>query len=250
MYYAHMKNACRFAFKPSRVAAFTVLCAAILTTFTPGRAESESLNPYKQGEFLQKSHKYELAISYFNRAILEEKRPHKQAHAYKRRAVCQTALGKYREAEADLKKAIKLEPTNGSAYISRAYLFRIQQRYKDSLEAATRGIELDPEDADGYVERALTQIDLHKYKDAIVDCTKAIKLDATEEDALTARATAYEALGKLDLALSDLSLSIKISPNSKDNYFKRAAIYNKMGKKDLAENDIVQGKRYIRWGEL
>ena len=93
------------------------------------------------GEAIYRQGHYEQALAYLNRAVAQA--PH---HFYlNTRATILLELGHFREAEQDLKRAIKLEPTYLEAHINLSNVYRKQNNFKNAKRYSELAIKLNPE---------------------------------------------------------------------------------------------------------
>ena len=120
-------------------------------------------------------------------------------------------------------------PTEVSAYIARASIYKEIGDLDQSLADYDRAIELDPDQFETYNLRALIHQDMGNIEDALTDFTFAINL-APAPHLYTNRAILYVAQGNIDAALDDLDSSIELGP-SENAFVMRAG--HKKDKGDL-----------------
>jgi tetratricopeptide (TPR) repeat protein len=102
---------------------------------------------------------------------------HDRAGTYVNRGVIRMRRREYDEAEADFKRALKLEPELGEAFVNRGAALVAQRRYGEALAEIDKGLTLgsdEPEKA--YYNRALANEGLDDMKAAYFDYLKALEL--------------------------------------------------------------------------
>ena len=89
-------------------------------------------------------------------------------------------LTQTKEALADYKKSIKLNPNHFGSYFSRGYLYYNQEKYKESLLDFKRTIELNPNFYYSYIMVGGCLLELKQYDEALIFCLKSIEIKRTE----------------------------------------------------------------------
>jgi tetratricopeptide (TPR) repeat protein len=84
--------------------------------------------------------------------------------------------GDYEGAIGDLDKAIRLNPSDVSAYVHRGLARQGKRDYDSAIADFTKAIELKPNNADAYRVRGDVKGGKGDYDGAIADYTKAIEL--------------------------------------------------------------------------
>ena len=141
-------------------------------------------------------------------------------------------------------KAIEINPKYGSAYESRARIYRKQKKYDCALaemDAYIREISEPKYKAPAYRVRAIILQESGDNEGAIKGYGKAIEFDPNYVAAYEARAKLYRDAKKYDLALVDANVAIeKATSPSAYSYWLRGDILEKMDKKEAALADYTK----------
>ncbi len=152
----------------------------------------------------------------------------------------QTAFvnGRFQEAFALAKSAIKLDPKCADAYQCAANVCMSLSRYEDAIEYYQNAVNCEPENGNRYFNLGYAQASVSKIADAMQNFAKADELGLNED----AAAQMYhilgimnQQLGKLDDALINLKKSEMLVPADMDIMKRKAAIY---GMKDDVPNGL------------
>ena len=100
---------------------------------------------------------------------------------------------------ADLDTAIRLAPTDASAYNSRAWTYQLAGRDADALTDANRAIELNPNDANSYDTRGTIHAKLGQRDKAIADFRKALELSPGDGEQRRGAEEARGAVARMSL---------------------------------------------------
>ena len=90
-----------------------------------------------------------------------------------------------------MSEAIRLAPTDGASYNSRAWTYQLAGRDAEALADANRAIELNPNDANAFDTRGTIHAKLGQRDKAAADFRRALELNP----GLTASAEALEKVG-------------------------------------------------------
>jgi tetratricopeptide (TPR) repeat protein len=221
---------------------------------------------------------YAGALALLDRAIAADG---KRADAYVLRGRAKLSLNQPKAAMTDFDEALKLEPENFEALLSRGARLARQ----GDLAKARQDLELAAEQKTpdgrarlrvaGAYERAKDYADAIAQLDAIVadkttdelkvtalngrcwdralmnrdldkalaDCDQALRIAGVNPDVLDSRALVHMRRGELDLALADYDAAIKAQPPTAITLYARAAARLKKGRKADSEADIAAAKK-------
>lgn len=162
---------------------------------------------------------YEFALSDLNKAV--DLKPDYHA-SYSNRGLVWIEKGRIDLALKDYQMALKIKPTFQIALVNRGNLLARKKKYKYALKDYSRAIELNPEYAYPYNARGITYFKLNKIDLALKDFNKAAELDPSDPKVFGNRGYYYLRQEQYDLALADLSKAISL-----DKYYVEA--YNNLG---------------------
>lgn len=229
------------------VALFTVSCSSDATSTQNGdtkkastdeekrKITSELFNKHMEAERLKN---FPAAIDIANQLIKVE-----PSFGYKLRAETNMRLGKYEEAEKDIKEAMRLDPENFSMFDYGAIIATHLKHYDDTLSRSEEAIKKKLPDSKIAVYKCMGIAYQGKKDDkkAIEYLTKAI----AEEDGLEERylrGAAYDSVGNSEEALSDFAAAIQWDPMLLSAYKRRAVIYTRLGQKGKANAELEAAK--------
>jgi tetratricopeptide (TPR) repeat protein len=221
---------------------------------------------------------YAGAVALLDRAINADG---KRADAYVLRGRAKLSLDQPKSAMADFDEALKLEPENFEALLSRgARLARDGDLAKARLDLELAARQKTPdgrarlrvagayEGGKDYAD-AIAQLDAiitDKISDelrvtalndrcwdralmkrdldkALGDCNQALRISPSDPDALDSRALVHMRRGELDLALADYDAAIRAQPPTAITLYARAAARLKKGRTADSEADIAAAKK-------
>jgi tetratricopeptide (TPR) repeat protein len=114
-------------------------------------------------------------------------------------------------------------------------------RYAEALDEAERAVRLNPANVLAYVSRGLARQDgKHDYAGAVADFSQALKLDARCDAAWLNRGWAYHQQQKLGPAVADYTRSLEINPQNDLAYTNRGWAYHQQQKLALAVADYTR----------
>jgi len=142
-------------------------------------------------EMPKNSKNYQNALNAFTRAIELNLKPTVDANVFYERGFVYSQLEKYKEAIADLNKALEIDPKISSAFSFRGQAHFELGNYQQAINDYNKAIELNPKSAWAYYNRGLAYVNLGNYQQAIKDFTKTIELNPKNSMAYNNRGTAY-----------------------------------------------------------
>ncbi|MCB8994107.1 MAG: tetratricopeptide repeat protein [Bacteroidales bacterium] len=137
--------------------------------------------------------KYNLAISYINRAIRQDP---KSVKAYLVRSEIYADQLQYQSAINDISTIILLQPEDANMYFKRAEYYQGFTQHSNAILDFSKVISLQPENAKAYYKRAYSYEQTLQFKNAIKDyetLSKLSKYDANAQELLAdAKARLFE----------------------------------------------------------
>ncbi len=158
-------------------------------------------------------------------------------------------LGKLKEAELSLRKAIELDPRYAIAHSNLGGILKDLGKLKEAELSLLKAIELDPNYAIAHSNLGLIFRDLGKLKEAELSLRKAIELDPNIAKARLNLGRILKDLGKLKEAELSLRKAIKLNPNFTSAYFSLSTLkytnesnlwINKLFSKNFLNNKNLQ----------
>ncbi len=187
-----------------------------------------------------KSHLEKRAVA-DSKSVDDDKPPFTESEAERLTA---EGLGKFSQADfngaiSSYSAALKLVPTRGGLYLQRG-LARIETGdFKNALADLNRALELDRQNRLAIlICRGKAFLGLGDNPRAVEDFQEAIKLDPGASLAYIGRAETFLSMGDDDRSLEDLVQALKLDPMQPHAYFLRAQIYKHKKMKDEAMSDL------------
>jgi tetratricopeptide (TPR) repeat protein len=164
---------------------------------------------------------------------------------YSNRAASRSDKGDYREAIADLDRAIALGDTSAIAFSNRGFAYRGQGDNKAALDDFHKALTRDPECLPAFCNRAELWCALGEFEKAIDDCTRAIELSRYDSTLFNNRGMAWNGLREFDKAIKDLDQAIELDPRNGTAYHNRASAQYALGAIDRAKLDGVMAVKFV-----
>ena len=225
---------------------------------------------YLRGLTLYNAAQYRSALPDLNRLLTRDPN---HASALAMRGECKRLLGE-NGAQADLDRALELDPTQLIAWNGRGILWLIKGQPEKGISDFDRALKLNPRDAfaltfrgaglvdlksfpeaiadldqavqvaptlaRGYYHRARAKEGLKDFKGAIADADQAIRLDPKSGQAFANRGFYKLRIEDLEGALNDCNEAIKCDPRQAPWWRNRAAVWDRLGKAENAQSDRNQ----------
>ncbi|MBW4554855.1 MAG: tetratricopeptide repeat protein [Trichormus sp. ATA11-4-KO1] len=165
----------------------------------------------------------------------------------------QQAMSKYEQdnyqgALSDYNQIIQLEPNNEWHYFNRGQIRRLMKDKKGAAEDFQEAIKLNPTEASAYNMLGITLQELGKIEEGVEIFTQGIRtvpeLNKKERKSLYAnRASAYMRLNNWQAALENLHKVIELDPSAAHYYTSRGKVRGKLGDMQGAEADLSEADR-------
>jgi tetratricopeptide (TPR) repeat protein len=128
------------------------------------------------------------------------------------RAALFVSVGRVEEAEADIRRALELDPADSHAFALRSVIAVVRNRKKDALDLARKAVELDPGSAAAlvalsYAQQAHFDLDL-----ALESLLRAVGLAPDNGLAWARLAELWLSTGRLDKALDAARHAVELNP--------------------------------------
>ena len=116
---------------------------------------------------------YEQAVDYYTNQI----RANPSSSLYVKRGVAWKEKGENDIAISDYNEAIRLDPTNDTAYNNRGIAWSDKKDHDKAIADYNEAIRIDPKDASAYHNRGNAWSNKKEYDKAIADYNEAIRID-------------------------------------------------------------------------
>jgi tetratricopeptide (TPR) repeat protein len=140
-------------------------------------------------------------------------------------------------ANADVKRALEIDPKDVFAMALRGELHMRANRYDRALADLTAALKLQPGYVNALANRGYVYVMMGDYDQAKQDLEKAIALNPTAAFPIVARGRMHRLKGQIDLALADFDRAIILSPQYTFALMERGDTYQAKGQYDRAIAD-------------
>ena len=176
---------------------------------------------------------------------------------YLKRGTSNINLGKYSEAEMDIKRAIKINPRNAKAHYELGFLKIELKRYKEAEKDFDRAIELNSQYAEAYngrgvskcglgsckeKEEGVSKYGLNEYKSAEKDFNTALEINPQLKVAWRDLGILKCHLEKYGNAIKYLNKALEIDNYFAEVYFHRGIANFHLGKHKEAKKDFKKAE--------
>lgn len=166
------------------------------------------------------------------------------AQIYEARAKEHLLAGKLELAASDCDTALKIDPDNEFAYLTRAQVRYFSDKYDAAIDDVNKYFDHDHSERYwgrylGSLIQGASYYHLSKFSESIKILSKTLRGDVGEilPDSYYYRGLSHFALGNYSQALADLNVSIKKNKNIPEYYLARARVLAKLGKNLESAND-------------
>ncbi len=172
------------------------------------------------------------AIKYYQHLIYQGFKDHR---IYSNYAIILKELGKSKEAELLLKKAIELNPNCYVSHLNLGVILNTIGKSEEAEKSTRKSIELNPNFAEAYLSLGNILNDLGKSKEAELSTREAIKLKPNYAKGYYNLGDILIEIGELKEAELSTRKAIKLKPNYAEAHLNLGVILNTIGKLEEAE---------------
>ena len=147
------------------------------------------------------------------------------------------------KAITDFSEAIKLNPTNGSAFVYRGSAFFMLGKFDGAIDDYNQAIRINKNDCDAAFNLAGVYRAKGEFNKSIDSWDAYIRLNPTNDLAYKSRASVYSAMGRYDEALKDWNEGLRLDSKDSTALAERSIAYFKTSQFDKAERDAIDAVR-------
>ena len=133
-------------------------------------------------------------------------------HLFTYRAMLLLSVGRVEEAEANIEKALSLDPGNSRAIGLKAIISVVQNKKERALELARKAVELDPKSSSARVALSYAEQANFAIEGALKSLQEAVKLDSKNALAWARLSELWLSVGNLDKALEVAKKAVALNP--------------------------------------
>jgi len=134
-------------------------------------------------------------------------------HFFTYRAALHLSVGRVDEANADIERALALDPTDSHAFALQSVIAVAQNKKEQGLDMAKKAVDLAPESSAARVALSYAQQAHFDIKSALVSLKEAVKLDPKNALVLARLAELQLSLGNLDEAVRTAREAVSLNPD-------------------------------------
>jgi tetratricopeptide (TPR) repeat protein len=147
----------------------------------------------------------------------------------------------YELAVADLDEAIRLEPHNSDAFLTRGVVWYRKSDRDRAVKDYDEALRLQPGNARALGNRGLVWVETGQYDRAIADYDESIRLDPHDPSTFSNRAKAWEKKGEIDRALADYAEVLRLQPGDEQGRIDRCGVFRRQNQYGLALDELNEG---------
>jgi eukaryotic-like serine/threonine-protein kinase len=173
------------------------------------------------------------------------------AEAHRTYAFYLSALGREGEALAEIRRALDLDPLYIATQITAGWVFYFAHRYDQAIEQCRKALELDPNSAGGYDCLGSGYLAIGLYEQAIAACRKAVIFSGNAPARAVGLGQAYALAGENSEARKVLQDLRELSTHSYISPFFLAKLSVALGEQEQAltrlEEAYAERDPYLAW---
>jgi len=123
------------------------------------------------------------------------------------------AVGRVDEANADIQRALSLDPKYSDAYALQTIIFVVQNERNKALGSAQKAVETGPSSATAHIALSYAQQASFDLEGARASVEKAVNLDAFDALAWARLAELWSSFGRLGKGLDAAKKAVELDPN-------------------------------------
>ncbi len=151
------------------------------------------------------------------------------------RAAENARSGRYREAEVQLRAALRLDPQNAALHFALAAMLRQQEQWDDAYDELTTSVKLMPDFPENHSGLAYVFYRVDDGPNAIAEARTALSMDPKNAEAYRDLGLALQSTEQYTAAAHAFSESLSRDPDSPDTYYDLGIALQAEGKMSAAE---------------
>jgi tetratricopeptide (TPR) repeat protein len=156
--------------------------------------------------------------------------------------------GDFAAARQAYDRAIAAKPNDAKAHLGRGLVLLEMKETSMALHDFREAVRLDPTNASAWMSLGGTQGRAGRFAEAAASYSEALKHAPDAVGALTGRGAAQLELGRVDAALQDLNRALTIAPDNIDAWYNRARAHQQRGDAASSQRDLDRAKALERPG--
>ncbi|MDR3637002.1 MAG: tetratricopeptide repeat protein [Isosphaeraceae bacterium] len=113
--------------------------------------------------------------------------------------------------EADLKRAVALDPGNVDIWVSLGHMAAERKQWSEAIEYYEAGIKARPRNFFPWYGRARVYMELRRFEESLRDINIAIEIHPSLAYGYETRGRIYDAMGEMEKAVADLDFAVQCS---------------------------------------
>lgn len=142
-----------------------------------------------------------------------------EASLYYQRGVIYHRLALWKQAENDVRRAIRLDSNKVEYYMKLTDVYFSSNQTRKSKEVLEKVIQMFPEHTDAYMKLGELYFIVRQYKQAAEMVNSALRLESDRADAYFLRGNIYREWGDTSRAISSFQTVVELDPGHEDAWY-------------------------------
>ena len=175
------------------------------------------------------------ATKYYQSCI---KQGYKDFRVFSNYGLILIGLGKLKEAELSLRKAITLKPNFAGAHLNLGNILKALGKFEEAELSIRKAIALKPDYSKAYYNLGVLFKDLGRLQEAELSIRKAIEINSNYVEAHSNLGVLFKDLGRLQEAELSIRRAIELNPSFEEAHYNLAILLINLGRLQEAELSI------------
>ncbi len=221
-----------------------LLTIAILSSLAGSLCAAQSgrddpIAHYNQGIDHEDKGRYSEAIAEYRTAIRLDPR---QPPFYFKLAHLQVKLGRQLDAVQTVKQLLAIEPATADAYLFLANIYQAQEDFAEAERSARKYLELRPNDFEGYYHLGMSLIGKNDLASAEEQFKRSLQINPDFDGARFQLGQIYAQRGEFSAAEEQLQKAVRLNPDNPRSRYKLGFVLSKL---DRYEEAVAQLNRAV-----